>query len=364
MTIPESVDTYKMHFGFIVFCKNEFFTKFLQFCKKFIFTIYRSCGLGTCFQWFFSGIMLPPILYVFTDFLASYPDTSTVVVMIPPFPPFFGKKFSVKCVFLLDLKRRIAFTFHFHPIALIDPQRVSPLSNSFRVVCISWIPTPRKCKSIRGLGPDLPVRWQTWAFYGHLACLRSTQDPKSIVICISIYCRRLEFFRSQSYGFKSETFSRNSEQVEFSLTTHLRYIRWSWCVIRSTRSYIGFHPVIIESQNPSGFRRILRFTERRTYPKCAGIPAHFDSHMLALSRFWFRSFVSWIRGHIRHIWLQYKQQIYKHSYPRTRIKPPEFYTFTCPLCMCHYSQPLSRLEFLSIIFYWLLCFSVIETCVL
>ena len=118
------------------------------------------------------------------------------------------------------------------------------------------------------------------------------------------------------------------------------------------------------SQNPSGFRRILRFTERRTYPKSAGIPAHFDFHMLTLSRFWFRSFVSWIRGHIRHIWFQYKQQIYKHSYPRTGVNPPEFYTFTCPLCMCHYSQPLSRLEFLSIVFYWLLCSSVTETCVL
>jgi hypothetical protein len=288
MTIV-SVDTYKMQFGFTLFCKIEFFTIISQFCEKFIFTIYCSCRSGFYFQWFFSGIMFTLILYVSTNFFASYSDTCTVVVIIPPFPPFFGKKVSVKCVILPDLKRRIVFVFHFQPIALIDPERVSP-SSSFRVGCIKWIPTPRKRKSIRGLGSDLSLRRHTWAFNGHLACLRSTQDPKSTVFCIFIYCRQLEFLRSQSYGFKGETFSRNSEQVEFSLTTHK--------IFRDPERFLASLNVGL-IQNVLDFQHILKFDVHQSFV-----------HMLALLRIWFGSFVSWIRGRIRHICVRYIRLIH------------------------------------------------------
>ena len=252
--LPEFVDTYKPHFGFTVFCKNEFFTKFLQFCKKFIFTIYRSCELGSCFQCFFGGFMLTSILYVFTDSLSSHPNTSSrVVVMIPPFPLFFGERFSVKCRFLPDLKLKSGLTVCSRPIALIDPQRGSPLSSFSRVGCNTWIPTPCKCKSIRVLSLDPPVRWRTWAIYRHKACQRSSLDPKSIVPCTFIYCRRLEFYRVQSYGAMSLIFSRNRNRWSF----HLRYIRWFWHRFGLDRSCTGIGDRFDSHLRNSGCEKFL-----------------------------------------------------------------------------------------------------------
>ena len=196
-----SVDTYKIHFRFTVFCKNEFFTKFSQFCKKFIFTNYCSCGLGACLQWFFSGIMLTPILYVSTDLLSPHPDSIRYVFPSLDFVstvkgdilPILGFRLLVG---VYPGRTTPKMKVHVHPLILLCFLKSSPSLTLYFASSNIWILSPCILKSIRVPKFDQTVRRR---FSGHMAYPRSITVPKSIAVCTSVYYCWLGFSAIQNH---------------------------------------------------------------------------------------------------------------------------------------------------------------------